>query len=109
MSLGLRTNTMTSINATWIAVYALVISTFGITLWKRRNYLALVSAFAISMLTPLAKVGIDCVRNQVSEACVWSKAFLPPWVIIASFVATPLAYLTITAVAIAAARIRRHG
>jgi hypothetical protein len=99
---------MTSINATWIAVYVLVISTFGITLWKRRNYLALVSAFAISMLTPVAKVGIDCMQNQVSEACVWGKAFLPPWLVIASFAGTPLAYLTITAVAIAAARIRQR-
>ncbi|MCZ8072559.1 MAG: hypothetical protein O9341_00355 [Paucibacter sp.] len=60
----------------------------------RRDFRAASSCLLLAMSLPLLWTLAHCQLDARSEACVWSKAYLPAYLGLAAALLTPLLYLT---------------
>jgi len=69
-----------------------------LTLTKLRNTKVAVLCLTVPAVVPVLWVAFDCANQSTSEACVWGQALLPFYLGAAVFLATPILYLSISAV-----------
>lgn len=80
---------------TWgFIVFALIISTILLFI-KERNYITAATFVIIASIVAIVDVVLKCQASEVSEACVWGKAWLHATVPLYIFASTPI-YIIVT-------------
>ena len=76
------------------AVIVLFLFGYSIALVRREKTYKTLAIIALLMcIYPITGVLIDCYKDAGSEACVWNQGFLPLYLAVAIFIATPLGFL----------------
>ena len=87
---------MEAIGIIWLIVCALLFSSAGYVLYRKRNYKTLATAFSLALLAPCFYVVFECVINRTSEACVWGKSFLPLYTLLFASYVFPVLFLLLS-------------
>lgn len=87
---------MEAIGIIWFVVSALLFSATGYVLYRKRNYKVLIAALLLALLAPCFYVAFHCAINNMSEACVWSKSFLPLYIVFFASCVFPVLFLLLS-------------